>query len=80
MRPPASAYYSGSTSLPFFDRSGSVHADRSKQQGLRFPLFIFERPISTRRLRVSGFLVAVTQRTHSQRAIGVTSFHRSWIF
>ena len=35
---------------------------------------------STRRLRVSGFFVALTQRTHSHRAIGVVSFHRSWIF
>jgi hypothetical protein len=52
---------------------------RLKQQGRRFPLFIFERLTSTRRLRVSGFLVALTQRTHSQRAIGVMSFHRSWI-
>src|ERR1700674_5807740 len=67
-------------SLFFFDRCGSVHAARLKQQGRRFPLFIFEILTSTRRLRVSGFWVALTQRTHSQRAIGVTSFHRSWIF
>jgi hypothetical protein len=46
--------------LPFFERSGSVHAERSKQQGLRLPLFIFEIVTSTRRLRVSGFLVAFT--------------------
>jgi len=45
-----------------------------------FPLFIFEMLTSTRRLRVSGFFVALTQRTHSQRAIGVVSFHRSWMF
>jgi hypothetical protein len=32
----------GSRSLPFFDRSGSVHAERLKQQGRLFPLFIFE--------------------------------------
>ena len=67
-------------SLPFFDRFGSVHAARLKQQGRRFPLFIFEILTSTRRLRVSGFWVALTQRTHSQRAIGVIPFHRSWIF
>src|SRR6202011_1688092 len=70
----------GSISLPFFDRYGSVHAARLKQQGRRFPLFIFEILTWTRRLRVSGFLVALIQRTHSQRAIGVMSFHRSWIF
>jgi hypothetical protein len=70
----------GSRSLPFFDRSGSVHAERLKQQGRLFPLFIFEMLTSTLRPRVSGFFVALTQRTHSQRAIGVISFHRSWIF
>ncbi len=70
----------GSRSLPFFDRSGSVHAERLKQQGRLFPLFIFEMLTSTRRLRVSGFFVALTQRTHSHRAIGVISFHWSRIF
>ena len=70
----------GSRSLPFFDRSGSVHEERLKQQGRRFPLFIFEMLTSTRRVRVSGFFVALTQRTHSQRAIGVISVHRFWIF
>jgi hypothetical protein len=74
------AVHAGSVSLPFFDSFGSVHAARLKQQGRRFPLFIFEILTSTRRLRVSGFGVALTQRTHSQRAIGVISFHRSWIF
>src|SRR5262245_49383489 len=69
----------GARSLPFFDRSGSVHEARLKQQGRLFPPFIFERLTSTRRLRVSGFFVALTQRTHSQRAIGVISFHRFWI-
>src|SRR5580700_2174774 len=34
---------------------------------------------STRRLRVSAFAVALTHRTHSQRAIGVMSSHISWI-
>lgn len=72
--------YAGSRSVPFLASWGSVHAARLKQQGLRFPLFIFDMLTSTRRLRVSGFLVASTQRTHSQRAIGVMSFHRSWIF
>ncbi len=72
--------YAGSRSLPFFDRFGSVHAARLKQQGRRFPLCIFEMLTSTRRLRVSGFGVALTQRTHSQRAIGVMAFHKSWIF
>jgi hypothetical protein len=57
-----------------------VHAERLKQQGRLFPLSIFEMLTSTRRLRVSGFFVALTQRTHSQRAIGVISFHRFWIF
>src|SRR5579862_4593147 len=70
----------GSRSLPFFDRSGSVHAERLKQQGRLFPLFIFEMLTSTRRVRVSGFFVALTQRTHSQRAMGVISFQRFWIF
>jgi hypothetical protein len=72
--------HGGSMSLPFVDTCGSVQAARLKQQGRRFPLFIFDMLTSTRRLRVSGFLVAFTQRTHSQRAIGVMSFHRSWIF
>ena len=72
--------HAGSISLPFVDRFASVHAARLKQQGRRFPLFIFEILTSTRRLRVSGFWVALTQRTHSQRAIGVISFQRSWIF
>ena len=57
-----------------------MHAERLKQQGRLFPLFIFETLTSTRRPRVSGFFVALTQRTHSHRAIGVISFHRSWIF
>jgi len=35
-------------SLPFFDRSGSVHAERLKQQGRLFPLFVFEMLMSTR--------------------------------
>jgi hypothetical protein len=48
-----------------------------KQQGLRFALFIFDKLTSTRRVRVSGLLVAFTQITHSQRAIGVMSFHTS---
>jgi len=56
-----------------------VHAERLKQQGLRFPLFIFEMLTSIRRLRVSGLLVAFTQRTHYQRAIGVISFQTFWI-
>src|SRR6202047_4375262 len=67
-------------SLPFFDRFGSVHPARFKQQGRRFPLFIFEMLTSTRRLRVAAFGVALTQRTHSQRAIGVMPVHRSRIF
>jgi hypothetical protein len=67
--------YAGSRSLPFLASCGSVHAERLKQHGLRFPLFIFEMLTSIRRLRVSALLVAFTQRTHSQRAIGVISFH-----
>ena len=72
--------YASSRSLPFLASCGSVHAERLKQQGLRFPLFIFEMLTSIRRLRVSGLLVAFTQRTHSQRAIGVMSIHTFWIF
>src|ERR1035437_4142691 len=72
--------HAGSISLPFFDRFGSVHAARLKQQGRRFPLFIFEMLTSTRRLRVSRFWVALTQRTHSHAAIGVRPFHGVWIF
>jgi hypothetical protein len=60
-------------SLTFFDSSGSVHAGRLKQQGRLCPLCIFEMLTS---VSVSGFLVALTPRTHSQRAIGVISFHR----
>src|ERR1035438_8853848 len=70
----------GSISLPLFDRFGSVHEARLKQQGRRLPLFIFEIVTSTRRLRVSEFWVALTQRTHSQRAIGVIALQRSWTF
>src|SRR6185503_16668910 len=69
--------YTASTSLPFFERSGSVHAARSKKHGRRFPDRSLEMPTSTRRLRVSGFVVALIQRTHSQRAVGVMSFHNS---
>jgi hypothetical protein len=72
--------YAGSRSLPLRASRGSVQAERSKQHGLRLPLFIFDRLTSTRRLRVSGLLVAFTQRTHSHRAIGVIPFHTSWIF
>src|SRR6266852_6676002 len=57
--------HADSISLLFFDRFGSVHAARLKQQGRRFPLFIFEILISTRRLRVSAFWVALTHRTRS---------------
>ena len=53
---------------------------RLKQQGRRFPSFIFEIVTSTRRRRVSGLLVALTQRTHSHRAIGVMSSQMSRIF
>src|SRR5205823_14731213 len=69
--------HAGSMSLPFLDRIGSVHAARLKQQGRRFPLFIFEIITSTRRLRVSGSWLALTERTQSLRAIGVLAFHRS---
>jgi hypothetical protein len=71
--------YTSSISLPFFDKAGSVHAARSKQQGRRLPDRSFEMLTSTRRLRVSRFLVAFIQRTHSQRAIGVIPFHSSCI-
>jgi hypothetical protein len=50
----------GWTNLPFFARSGSVHAERLKQHGRLFPLFIFEMLTSTRRLRVSGFFALLT--------------------
>ena len=63
--------------MPFLDRSGSVQAERSKQHGLRLPLSILEILTSTRRWRVAEFLVAFTQRTHSQRAIGVMSSQTS---
>ena len=57
-----------------------MHDERSKQHGRRFPFRIFEMVTLTRRLRVSGSLVAFTQRTHSQRAIGVMSIQRPRIF
>ena len=44
--------YIASMSMPFFDRSGSVHAARSKQQGRRLPDRSFEMQTSTRRSRV----------------------------
>ena len=47
-----------SRSLPFFDRSGSVHAARLKQQGRRFPLFSFE----TLHLDPSSACVGVLRR------------------
>src|SRR5258708_38805423 len=55
----------GSRSLPFLARLGSVQAARSKQQGRRFPLFIFEMDTSTLRLSVSVLRVALTHRTHA---------------
>lgn len=67
------------TSLPLLESSGSVHDARLKQQGRRFPLLILEMLTSTRRLRVLGFLVAFTHRTHSHRAIGVIACQSSWI-
>ena len=70
-------YHAGAMSLPLLDTFGSVHEARLKQQGRRFPLVSFEMLTSIRRLRVSTFPVALTQRTHSQRAIGVMSSHRS---
>jgi hypothetical protein len=75
----ASPTHAGSTSLPLFDTFGSVHEARLKQHGRRFPLPSFEMLTLIRRLRVSEFPVALTQRTHSHRAIGVMSSHRSRI-
>src|SRR5690625_6368456 len=63
------------SSFPFLDSSGSVQEDRSKQQGRRLPDSSFEIATSTRRARVSAFFVALIQRTHSQRAIGVRLCH-----
>ena len=77
VRGPLRELESTSASTPFLASSGSVQAARSKQQGRRFPERSFEMPTSTRRLRVSGFLVVVIQRTHSQRAMGVMSLHSS---
>src|SRR5699024_3042565 len=65
------------SSFPFLDSSGSVQEDRSKQQGRRLPDSSFEIATSTRRARVSAFFVALIQRTHSQRAIGVRLCHMS---
>ncbi len=67
----------GSSSMPLFDTEGSVHELRLKQQGLRLPAFIFESATPMRFLRVSKFLVEPIQRIHSQRAMGVISFHVS---
>lgn len=67
----------GSSSTPLFDTVGSVHRLRFQQHGLRSPLLSFEHATSIRRLRVSCRLVARIQRIHSQRAIGVTFFHRA---
>jgi hypothetical protein len=75
--PVAGCSHATSTSLPFFERSGSVHAARLKQQGRRLPDRSFEMPTSTRRRRASGFFVALIQRTHSQRAMGVMSCQSS---
>jgi hypothetical protein len=56
----------GSRSLPFFDRSGSVHADRLKQQGRLFPLFIFE--MQKRHDRAgSGAPTAISEARSSMR-------------
>jgi hypothetical protein len=55
------------TSLPLFESSGSVQAERLKQQGRRLPVLIFEMLTATRRSRVNGFSVALIHRTHSCR-------------
>src|SRR5699024_6902769 len=68
---PAGPAYSAPISFPLLATSGSVHEARLKQQGRRLPLRSLSIETSTRRARVSGFLVDPTQRTHSQRAIGV---------
>jgi hypothetical protein len=75
--PVAGCSHATSTSLPFFERSGSVHAARLKQQGRRLPDRSFEMPTSTRRRRASGFFVALIQRTHPHRAMGVMSCQSS---
>src|SRR5699024_3413572 len=65
------------SSFPCLDSSGLVQEVRSNQQGRRLPDSSFEIATSTRRARVSAFFVALIQRTHSQRAIGVRLCHTS---
>jgi hypothetical protein len=65
----------GSSRTPLRDNDGSVHWLRSQQQAARFPDLSFERVLSIRIARVSGFLVAPIQRIQSQRARGVMSSH-----
>src|SRR3989338_7813177 len=53
---------------------------RLKQQGLRSPALSFENTTSIRLLRVSDCLVEPIQRIQSQRAIGVISNQKVYIF
>jgi len=69
--------HGGSISLPFLDTSGLVQAARLKQQGRRFPLFIFDILTSTRpssRVRVSWS--HLPSEPIPSAPIGVMSFHR----
>ncbi len=52
---------------------------RLKQQGLRKPFLSFEADTTIRFARVSAFAVEPIQRSHSQRAIGVTSSQRCFV-
>ncbi len=54
-----------------------MHDAKLKQQGRRFPSLSFDTLTSTRRARVFSFLVALTHRTHSHRAMGVIASHSS---
>jgi hypothetical protein len=65
----------GLISFPFLDRSGSVHAARLKQHGLRFPPLHLGDAGLDAALAGAGIAGRMTHRTHSQRAIGVMSFH-----
>ena len=73
-------YCVGATSFPFFERSGSVHAERSKQQGRRFPEASLLGMLSILRLRVSDCLAESTHIIKSFRASGGRSFHRAIAF
>src|SRR3989344_8561156 len=70
-------YCVGTRSAPLFDREGSEHRLRLKQQGRRIPLLSLSSATFICFWRVSEVLTARIHRIQSQRARGVISFHKA---